>query len=51
LFKTGSAISAHLPHPSDCSIQQLNVLEHHALFPSLSEAKKEQYKKLDEYAI
>jgi hypothetical protein len=54
LFKTGSAISAHLPHPADRSMQQLNVLEHHALFPSLSEAKKlaeEEYKKFDEYDV
>jgi hypothetical protein len=54
LFKTGSAILAHLPHPADRSMQQLNVLEHHSLFLSLSEAKKlaeEQYKKFDEYDV
>jgi hypothetical protein len=35
-------------------MQQLNVLGHHALYPSLSEAKKlaeEQYKKFDEYDV
>jgi hypothetical protein len=54
LFKTGSAISAHLPHPADRLKQELNVLEHHALFPCLSEAKKHaeaQYKKFDEYDV
>jgi hypothetical protein len=54
LVKTGSAISAHLPHPEDRSVQQLNVIEHHGLYPSLSKAKKlveEQYEKFDEYDI
>jgi hypothetical protein len=35
-------------------MQQLNVLENHALYPSISEAKKlaeEQYKKFDEYDV
>jgi hypothetical protein len=52
LFKTGSAVPAHLPDPRDRTKPQLNVLHLHALFPSLLEARKlaeEQYKKFDEY--
>jgi hypothetical protein len=54
LYKTGSAVSAHLPNPRDCTKPQLNVLKQHALFPNLTEARKlaeEQYKKLDEYDV
>jgi hypothetical protein len=52
LFKAGSAVLVHLPDPQDRTKQQLNVLQLHALFPSLMEARKlakEQYKKVDEY--
>jgi hypothetical protein len=52
LFKTGSAVPVHLPDPRDRMKPQLNVLQLHALFPSLMEARKlaeEQYKKFDEY--
>jgi hypothetical protein len=54
LFKTGSAISAHLPNPRDHAKPQLNVLQLHALFPNLMEARKlaeEKHKKFDEYDV
>jgi hypothetical protein len=52
LFKTGSTVPAHLPNPQDRTKPQLNVLQLHALFLNLLEARKlaeEQYKKFDEY--
>jgi hypothetical protein len=54
LFKTGSTVSAHLPNPREHTKLQLNVLQLHALFPNLLEARKlaeEQYKKFDEYDV
>jgi hypothetical protein len=54
LFKTGSAVSAHLPNPRDRTRPQLNVLQLHALFLNLLEARKlaeEQYKEFDEYDV
>jgi hypothetical protein len=40
LFKTGSAVSVHLPNPRYRTKPQLNVLQLHTLFPNLLEAWK-----------
>jgi hypothetical protein len=54
IFKTGSAVSVHLPNPQDHTKPQLNVLQLHALFLNLTEARKlakEPYKRYDEYNV